>query len=149
MSKRAPSDATISTSKRSRNQSGRDIAPGAKPQLEDYAPSVSSVSHDWLKYAGPDKLERLLVEAAKLSPAFDSMLNKAIAEDDIMLRGSGKVQDFVPDRTRFDFLLEHWVEPECWREMVDNLTEIKDQVKEESPLLTKLSALKVTVSVIE
>lgn len=145
----AASTSSSSTSKRAKVEPQDDDAkPDIRSKLEDYTPSVTSVSRDWLKYTDPDKLEKLLLEGCRLSPAFDALLDKAVKEDASLLDGDGGIQDFREEVSEIKGLLQNWYEGETWPEIVGGVNGLAGNLTAKSPLLSKLNALKALADLI-
>ena len=125
-----------------------DVKPDMKPKLEDYIPSVTSISRNWLLHSDPAKLEALLLEECRLSPTFDSRVAASIQESATMLAGEGAIRDFRSEMDLIDAQLLNWSENENWEEIIGSVEFIALGVSETSPLLLKLNALKALSNII-
>lgn len=60
-----------------------------------------------------------------------------------------KLQDFKEEVAEITGLIPHWEAGEIWSEIVQGINGIASQLTAESPLLSKLNALKGIASLIE
>lgn len=119
-----------------------DIKPNLEEDVKPSLPTIKDVPLEWLKFADPELLQKLVLQACSSSSELNSLVSSSTAKLAPFISGKEPVHDFKAEIAAAEALIAHWAAEDVWESIESAIQAFDGEVEKDSPLATKLNALK-------